>query len=788
MKSFDNFSLVSQKAIEYAVESAEKLGHGYIGTEHILLGLVAAESSVASRLLSPYGVTTDEVKKAIIEVSGLGMPHSLSLAEITPSLRRTFEKAKQSTKKHGRDTVGTEHILLALLDDGDCVAVRIVEYLNVSIQELRGEIFAFIENTSPVKDDKKEKSAIAGCPTLSDFGRNLTDEARQGLLDPIIGRERETERVIEILSRRRKNNPCLVGEPGVGKTAVAEGLAMKIASGDVPPPLADKRIVTLDIPAMIAGAKYRGEFEERMKNVMNECRTAGDIILFIDEFHTVVGSGGAEGAVDGSNIIKPALSRGELQMMGATTLAEYKRHIEKDSALERRFQPVTVEEPTEKEAERILFGLREKYERHHGVNISDEAVRAAVHLSKRYVPDRFLPDKAIDLIDEATARKKLTGTKGAETELFEIAKAKEEAIRSGDLSAAARLRDRENELSKAHKDLSEIPTVTADDIARMITSLTSIPVTRLEEGEGQTLLNLAERIKKKILGQDEAVDALAGAVKRGRTGIADEGRPIGSFLFVGPTGVGKTELAKVLAEELFGSRDALIRFDMSEYMEKHSVSKLIGAPPGYVGYGEGGALTEAVRRHPYSVLLFDEMEKASSEIFNIMLQILDDGILTDSVGLRVDFKNTVIIMTSNALSGKPTSTPIGFLKASDIKTDKEPLLGTFSPEFLNRIDEIITFSPLDRETAVKIADTIISDFVKRVARIGVTLNIQNGVAELISERGYDRAFGARPLRRTLTELLEAPLADEIVKGNIREGDTVDVKRDADALTFERRGI
>ena len=786
------------------MEQARRLGHVYIGSEHILLGLTGEAECVASKLLTSHGISYESVKKTVLEVTGLGIPGEVGASSMTPSACRIIERSAHIAKKYDQKSIGTEHILLALVEQSECVGVRILESQSISIHELKSELLNFIESTSPKgkpddsADSKKDKQRIAGCPTLSEFGRDLTALAREGRIDPIIARERETDRVVGILSRRTKNNPCIIGEPGVGKTAVVEGLAVKIAADEVPEMLRGRLVVTLDVPAMIAGAKYRGEFEERMKKVMRECAQNPDIILFIDEVHTIIGAGGAEGAVDAANIIKPALARGEMRLIGATTVAEYRKHIEKDSALERRFQSVLVEEPSVEDSERILFGLREKYEQHHGITITDGAIRAAVRLSSRYIPERFLPDKAIDLIDEAASSVRIKAftppksLKKLESRLREITAEKERAIVGQDFERAAGLRDEERELiinigreralweENAGREARE---VSEDDVAETVTRWTSIPIQRLVESESDKLLRLADRLRERVVGQDTAVDSLANAIKRSRLGISSPDRPIGSFIFSGPTGVGKTELAKALSEHLFGSADAMIRFDMSEYMEKHSVSKLIGSPPGYVGYGEGGLLTESVRRRPYSVVLFDEIEKADPDIFNIMLSILDDGVLTDSQGRRVSFRNTVIIMTSNVGSPRRNeSKRIGFSALSEdaeeqrrsAERTKRALFDAFRPEFLNRIDEIITFSPLDRESVGRITSIMLEDFCRRVSEKGIKIRILDGVIDRIASEGYDSFFGARPLRRTITRLIEDGFAREMLSGRIKEGDEVEI--------------
>ena len=724
----NRFTQKAQNTLNRALATAREMGHTYIGSEHLLLGLLEEQDSVAEKLLTKSGVETEAVKGAIEEMVGRGSQTFVSAADMTPRTKKIIEGSAYESMRRGQNYIGTEHLLLATLNESDCVAVRILDELGVDPSAIREELEGYFgEISQPARAGMGEadvktakgakKSNIKGCPTLSNFGRDLTELAKQGKIDPIIGRDRETERVIQILSRRTKNNPCLIGEPGVGKTAVVEGLAQKIADGTIPETLRDKTVIALDIPAMIAGAKYRGEFEERMKNVMDEVSKNPGIILFIDEIHTIVGAGAAEGAVDAANIIKPALARGEMQLIGATTISEYRGHIEKDAALERRFQSVMVNEPSNEESIEIIRGLRDKYEAHHSLKISDEAIKAAVELSVRYIQDRYLPDKAIDLVDEAASRIRISSItspsdlKEIEEKLKEISRNKEEAVSSQDFERAASLRDEEKKLTAEYEEKKSAweksssranLTLTENDIADVVTQWTGIPVSRLLEGEGEKLLRLEETLKAKVIGQDSAIEAISKAIRRGRTGLKDPRRPIGSFIFIGPTGVGKTELTKALAEVMFGDRNAMLRLDMSEYMEKHSVSKLIGSPPGYVGYDEGGQLTEKVRRHPYSVVLFDEIEKAHPDVFNILLQVLEDGILTDSQGRRVDFKNTVIIMTSNAgaSAAEQSARQLGFAvsganedeKAQREKTIMNALKSTFRPEFINRIDDIIIFN------------------------------------------------------------------------------------------------
>ena len=804
MSISNKFTPKAQNALELALDHARRLGHTYVGSEHLLLGLLSECDSVSAKLLSSHGISVDDVKKSVVEVSGLGVAGDVSVTDMTPSVKWIIERSSALAKKYSQKSIGTEHLLLALCEKSECVGVRILESLSISIHEIKNELTSFVESTSlkekresaDVGESKKDSPKIAGCPYISEFGKDLTALARAGRLDPITAREGEIERVIQILSRRTKNNPCIIGEPGVGKTAIVEGLASKIAIDDVPDMLKDKIIVTLDVPSMVAGAKYRGEFEERMKKVMRECAQNPDVILFIDEFHTIIGAGGAEGAVDAANIIKPALARGEMQVIGATTISEYRRHIEKDSALERRFQSVMVDEPSAEDAKRILQSLKEKYEIHHGLKISDEAIEAAVKLSSRYIPDRFLPDKAIDLIDEAAAMVKIRAfalppeLKSLELRLKQLEMQKESAIVGQDFEGAAVIRDEEKavrarlERDRAEWELDSTDrdqAVSEEDIAEIVSRWTSIPTQKLVESENERLLKISERLKSRVIGQDEAVEALANSIKRGRVGISDPSRPIGSFIFLGPTGVGKTELARAVAWAMFGSEESLIRFDMSEYMEKHSVSKLIGSPPGYVGYEEGGRLTERVRRRPYSVVLFDEIEKADSDIFNILLQILDDGVLTDSQGSQVNFRNTIIIMTSNVGSPKKNdSRPIGF-SAMDISVEeknrrsekaRKALYDTFQPEFLNRVDQIISFSPLSREAVKQIAKILLKDFVARAGEMQIEVEFDGDAVDKIVDEGYDSFFGARPLRRAITRIVEDEFSRAILEGEIKRGDKI----------------
>lgn len=810
------FTGKAQAALNYALHSACEMGHTCVGSEHLFLGLLSESESIAAKVLSDRGVTKEKMIKVIEEVSGIGEVTKLSAADMTPRTKKIIESSARCAVSMGHGYVGTEHLLLAIMDESDCYAVKMLESLGVHAADIRRDVINCLGQGSEASQTSEraprgkggKNGEIKGCPTLSSYGRDLCRSAAEGLIDPIIGRDKETERVIQILSRRTKNNPCLIGEPGVGKTAVVEGLAQRIVDGSVPETLRGKIIVTLDISAMVAGAKYRGEFEERMKNVMEEVRAKPEIILFIDEIHTIIGAGGAEGAVDAANIIKPALARGEMQVIGATTIDEYRKHIERDAALERRFQSVVVGEPTPDEAEQILFGLRDKYEAHHKLRISDEAIRAAVKYSVRYISDRYLPDKAIDLVDEAASKKRISSfmptpdVRELEEKLKGVVAEKEEAILSEDYEGAAKLRDREKTLSDElaqKKGVSrEAPElcVTEDDIADIVASWTGIPVKKLAEEESERLAKLDSILRERVVGQDEAVDAVARAIRRGRMGLKDPRRPIGSFIFLGPTGVGKTELTKVLADVMFGSENAMIRIDMSEYMEKHSVSKLIGSPPGYVGFEEGGQLTEKIRRKPYSVVLFDEIEKAHPDVFNILLQILEDGILTDSQGRRVDFKNTVIIMTSNVgASGIVEPKRLGFAGDSADSAEEEKrmkarvndaLRATFKPEFLNRLDEIIVFNKLTDEDIKKIARIMLGEVQKRVSALGINLEFTDEATAHIAKAGFDPVYGARPLRRAIVRMVEDKFSESMLAGEIKEGDSVTATVENDAIKFEKK--
>ena len=815
---FENkFTERAQTAINLAAESAMELGHNYVGTEHLLLGLIKEGEGVAAKILEANNINENNVTEKIDELIGTGEPTNIQPAGFTPRTKYVLEHSYNESRRFGHNYIGTEHILISILRERDSVAVRILSELGASAQGLFNDIVNTLSSgesdmggmemggygSAPQSGHKPgAHGKKTDCPTLMKYGRDLTQMAKDGALDPIIGRDKEIQRVIQILSRRTKNNPCLTGEPGVGKTAVAEGLAQQIASGKVPEILKNKRVISLDISSMIAGAKYRGEFEDRLKKVMEEINRAGNIILFIDELHTIVGAGAAEGAIDAANILKPALARGELQVIGATTIEEYRKHIEKDAALERRFQPINLDEPTAEESIQILKGIRDKYEAHHRVKITDEALEAAVNLSIRYIPDRFLPDKAIDLIDEAASRLKLKSmtappdVRDIEQKIENIKTEMESAITTQDFESAAKLRDEEKALKEQlnstkenwEKNNSSVDAaVTPDEIAEIVALWTGIPVKSLAESESERLLKLESILHERVVGQDEAVSAVAKAIRRGRVGLKDPKRPIGSFIFLGPTGVGKTELSKALAEAMFGDEDAMIRIDMSEYMEKHSVSRMVGSPPGYVGHEEGGQLTEKVRRKPYSVILFDEIEKAHPDVFNILLQILDDGILTDSQGRRVDFRNTVIIMTSNLgarlISGGGAKT-LGFsaLDEGDEDRDyqkiKDDVMGelkqAFRPEFLNRIDEIIVFHQLSKENIKEIAKRMLGTLKYRLSENGVAAEFTDAAVEKIADEGFDITYGARPLRRAIQSQIEDLVAEKMLEGDVKDGASITV--------------
>ena len=801
----DYFSEQAQEALEYAHRAAEELHNSYIGTEHLLLGLVRQGSGVAGQVLIANEATEKRVLKLMDKM--LASVERVKLAEepkYTPMSRRVLEYSKAAAERFQAPQVGTEHILLAILKEKNCVASKLLYTMGVNIQKLYVDLMhAMGEKHSPedMPQQTQGSGVVSGSaqptPTLDQYSRDLTEFARQGKLDPVIGRSVEMQRVMQILSRRTKNNPCLIGEPGVGKTAVVEGLAQLIVSGEVPETLADKRLVTLDLSGMIAGSKYRGEFEERIKKVLQEVMQAGNVLLFIDEIHTIIGAGSAEGTMDASNILKPSLARGELQLIGATTIEEYRKHIEKDAALERRFQPITVDEPSEDESVRILEGLRPRYEAHHKVSITDTAIKEAVQLSARYISDRFLPDKAIDLIDEAASRLRLADyaepaeIKKLSEEITKLESQKEEAVRAEEFERAGQLKKKQEkkeekiakikeEWIKARRDKKLV--VGENEVADVVSLWTRIPVKKLTEEENERLKKLESVLHERVIGQDEAVSAVSRAIRRGRVGLKDPHRPIGSFLFLGPTGVGKTELSKALAEAMFGTEQALIRVDMSEYMEKHSVSKIVGSPPGYVGYEEGGQLSEKVRRNPYSVILFDEIEKAHPDVFNILLQVLDDGHITDSQGRKIDFKNTVLIMTSNAGASRIVSPKtLGFAarenKETDYKNMKDGVMDEvrrlFKPEFLNRIDEIVVFHQLDRDNMKHIVDILLGNIEKRSeSQMEIKLSFDDAAREFLIEKGYDPKYGARPLRRAIQNELEDKLAEAMLDDKVKAGDEV----------------
>ena len=797
--SFNSFTQKANEALNYAISSAEYFGHTYVGSEHLLLGLLKAGGGVAATLLNKKGVTVDAVEGLIEDTIGCGNQSSLSPDYFTPRAKRVLETAVKFTKKNNKSLVGTEHILFGVLSDGDNYAIRFLNELGVDIASLTEETVKLSGSSDGGGDSAKADQNGSGkkTPNIEKFGHDLTKEASEGKIDPVIGRSEEIERVVQILCRRTKNNPCLIGEPGVGKTAIAEGLALKIASGEAPDILNGKRIISLDLTGMVAGTKYRGDFEERIKAIIDEVTENDDIILFIDEVHTLIGTGSAEGATDAANILKPALARGDLQVIGATTISEYRKNIEKDAALERRFQPVTVDEPSIEDAILILKGIKDKYEAHHNVVITDEAIEAAVTLSSRYITDRFLPDKAIDLIDEAGSRIRIRTSKVSpeikelEEKLKKTSEEKDTAIKSQDFETAAKLRDEEKKLSEELKELTDkkqlansasVGTVTPEEIAEIVSGWTGVPVSQLTKEESERLLKMEDVLHSRLIGQNEAVTAVSKAIRRGRVGLKDPKRPIGSFIFLGPTGVGKTELCKALAEAMFGSESAMIRLDMSEYMEKHTVSKLIGSPPGYVGFEEGGQLTEKVRRNPYSVVLFDEIEKAHPDVFNMLLQILDDGILTDSQGRNVNFKNTVIIMTSNIgarlITEKKTS--LGFGGDDDVEKDENrikelvtaELKKEFKPEFLNRLDDIIVFHKLTKDEILKIAENMLNGLSKRIFDLGIEVQFDHSVAVQAAEVGFDPVYGARPLRRAIQSNVEDTLSEKLLEGEISKGDKI----------------
>ena len=807
----NHFSDKATTALNLSVEAARQLGHGYVGTEHLLLGLLKTEGSVASSVLESNGLSAEFIINKIVENVGSGTPSNVTGNDLTPRMKRIIEQSAREAAQMGRKVIGTEHLLMALLRERDCEALRILNE-TADPKEVYNSVLKSLD-IQPANGDKKHSvqsgNKKGDTPTLDSFGRDLTEMASEGKIDPVIGRSDEIDRVIQILSRRTKNNPCLIGEPGVGKTAIAEGLAQHIVEGLVPETLKGKRVVTLDIASMIAGSKYRGDFEERIKNAIDEVTKNGNVILFIDELHVLIGAGSAEGAVDAANILKPSLARGEIQVIGATTLDEYKKHIEKDAALERRFQPIIVNEPSAEDAVKILKGIRDKYEAHHKVKITDEAVEAAVKLSKRYIQDRFLPDKAIDLMDEAASKlriKNLTtppDLKAMEEEISAIAAQKEDAVKAQNFEDAAKFRDEEKkkiaELEEMKKKWAESKSaeklvVTENEIEEIVSQQTGIPVNKIASGESERLLHMEEILHKRVVGQDEAVTAVAKAIRRGRVGLKDPKRPVGSFLFLGPTGVGKTELSKALAEVMFGDENSIIRVDMSEYMEKHTVSRLIGSPPGYVGFEDGGQLTEKVRRKPYSVILFDEIEKAHPDVFNVMLQILDDGMITDAKGRKIDFKNTVIVMTSNIGAKNITEQKkFGFAPEEDsfkktqdnIKNDvMTELKRNFRPEFLNRIDDIIVFKQLNKDDIKQIAVKMTESVIKRLADMGITLAVDDSAIELLSDKGFDVVYGARPLRRAIQSMLEDKVAEKMLEGVLTNGSSVTASSEDGVIVFK----
>ncbi|NLP43574.1 MAG: ATP-dependent Clp protease ATP-binding subunit [Peptococcaceae bacterium] len=808
------FTQRAEKVFRLAENIAKRMGHKIIGTEHLLLALVEEGEGIAAKALNGLGLDAQKISSKIMQISGIGQPFAGEIG-LSPRVKRVVQIATEEAARQGVNYIGTEHLLLGLVIEGEGIAARVLADLKVSPEKIWEQVMNLlggeIDGTPPPgagSGNAPKGGPAMNTPTLNEFGRDLTVMAAEGKLDPVVGRENEIERVIQVLSRRTKNNPVLIGEPGVGKTAIAEGLAQRIVSNNVPEILLDKRVVTLDLSSVVAGTKYRGEFEERMKKVMEEIRTAGNVIVFIDELHTLIGAGAAEGAIDAANILKPALARGEMQCIGATTLDEYRKHIERDPALERRFQPITVGEPTPEEAIEILRGLRDRYEAHHRVKITDEAIENAVRLSARYISDRFLPDKAIDLIDEAASRVRLQSfttppdLKELEEAIENLKKEKEAAVKRQEFEEAARIRDEEQKqrenLDKLRKKWEanrekDLSIVDPENVAQIVSSWTGIPVNKLAEEESERLLKLEQILHEKVVGQKEAVNAVARSVRRARAGLKDPKRPIGSFIFLGPTGVGKTQLARTLAEALFGDENALIRIDMSEYMEKHAVSRMVGSPPGYVGHDEGGQLTELVRRKPYSVVLFDEIEKAHPEVFNILLQVLEDGRLTDSKGRVVDFRNCVIIMTSNVGASYLKRETLGFAAGRDAEAEHksmssrimDELKKTFRPEFLNRVDEMVVFHQLAQEDLIEITKILLKDVTKRLEEMDCQLVVDNKAIEYLAEEGNDPAFGARPLRRAIQKLIEDPLSEKILEGKFKAGDTIRVRLANGKLVFSK---
>ena len=822
MRNQDRFTERARMALSKAQEAAHNMGHSYVGTEHILLGISSEGEGLGAKVLRDNGLDEHLLTELLEKFVGRGVP-GMPAQGLTPDAKRIIEIAIVEAGNLGHGYIGTEHLLMGILREPECAGSRLITSTGIDLNKLYTDIMNIFSNADYRQPSPQSANTGMGkgvfssrksdTKTLDQYSRDLTALAEKGQLDPVIGRENETHRVIQILSRRTKNNPVLIGEPGVGKTAIAEGLAQMVVAGDVPEDLRGKRVVSLDLTGMLAGTKYRGDFEERIKAVLKEVQKSGDVILFIDELHTIIGAGAAEGAIDAANIIKPALGRGEIQVIGATTLNEYRKYIEKDAALERRFQPITVNEPLEEESKSIIRGLRDKYEAHHNLKISDEAIDAAVTMSGRYINDRYLPDKAIDLMDEAASRvrmKSLTppdDLKAIEKRIEAIISEKDAAIKAQEFEKAAELRDREREqreqLENARKKWDEKRVgnkrcVTAEDIAEVVSGWTGIPVTSLTESESERLLKMEDILHKRVIGQDEAVSAVSRAIRRGRVGLKDPKRPVGSFLFLGPTGVGKTELCKALAEAVFGDESAMIRIDMSEFMEKHTVSKLIGSPPGYVGYDEGGQLTEKVRRKPYSVILFDEIEKAHEDVFNIMLQIMDDGILTDSQGRRVDFKNTIIVMTSNVGARNITDRRSGLgFDSSDSKKGGEKdveeirslvmkdLRSTFRPEFLNRVDSVIVFHQLSREDIKKIASNMIATVAARLEGLGIGLDVTEEALDKLAEQGFDPVYGARPLRRTIQSVIEDTVAEKLLEGVLKTGDTAAAVLENDKIVVNK---
>lgn len=811
---FERFTEKAIKVIMLAQEEARRLGHNFVGTEQVLLGLIGEGTGVAAKTLKSMGVTIKDAREQVEKIIGRGSGFVAVEIPFTPRAKKVLELSWDEARQLGHNYIGTEHLLLGLIREGEGIGTKVLENLGVDLNKCRSNVIKLLGETRT----SSTQTALAGniqakakTPSLDEFGTDLTLAAQEQRLDPVVGREKEIERVIQILARRTKNNPILIGEPGVGKTAIAQGLAMKIVNSEVPDILENKKIVQLDMGLLVAGTKYRGEFEERLKKIMDEIRQAGNIILVIDEMHTLIGAGAAEGAIDAANILKPALSRGEIQVIGATTLDEYRKHIEKDSALERRFQMVLVEQPSVQETIEIIKGLKSKYEEHHKLKISDEAIVAATELSNKYITERFLPDKAIDIIDEAASRVRLNVSnlppegKELEKELKATIKQKEDAIRSQEFETASNLRNTEVQIKDKIRELQDSwrssqennkPTVGVEEVAQVISTITGVPVTKITEGESERLLKLEDTLHKRVIGQNEAVVALSKAIRRARVGLKSPNRPIGSFIFSGPTGVGKTELAKALAEAVFGSEDNIVRVDMSEFMEKHSTAKLIGSPPGYVGYDDGGHMTEIIRKKPYSVVLFDEIEKAHPDVFNIMLQILDDGRLTDSKGRLISFKNTIIIMTSNVGASMITSTQkLGFSVAGDEKKDKyeklkdtvmEELKKAFRPEFLNRIDDIIVFAHLSKEEIREIVDLMLKDLFKRLDERELTIEVGDDVKDYLAKEGYSEAYGARPLRRVIQKKIEDVLAEEILTGNYKPKDVLVMSMEDDKIKISKK--